>query len=198
MKQILSHSRLDDSFTYSAGSDIRCLYCRSKTPQFLLTIQPTEAHAKMNEMLKNMKRVKKIWHVQESRYMHNIYYHADSKWFPLRDSHRASTCHLPCGPVSMCTVLRTRRLQHTMNISLTHLQTHTHTNTRLSGLLRPICLEHICQCSIKNPSDKRFKWLPLWVMSSCISEEAFTAQQMKTDEKDHPLRLDLAFVPQWH
>ncbi len=102
----------------------------------------------------------------------------------------------------MCTVFRTRRLQHTMNISLslslslTHTHTHTHTNTQLSGLLRPICLEHICQCSIKNPSDKRFKWLPLWVMSSCISEEAFTAQQMKTDEKDHPLRLDLVFVPQ--
>lgn len=28
-------------------------------------------------------------------------------------------------------------------------------------------------------------------MSSCISEEAFTAQQMKTDEKGHPLMLGL-------
>lgn len=31
-------------------------------------------------------------------------------------------------------------------------------------------------------------------MSSCISEEAFTAQQMKTDEEDPPFRLDRASV----
>lgn len=95
----------------------------------------------------------------------------------------------------MWAVFRTRRLRHCGDMHdeyFTHTlaDTHAHSKTQHLGLLRPICLEHICQCSIKNPSDKRFKWLPLWVMSSCISEEAFTAQQMKTDEKGHPLRID--------
>lgn len=71
-----------------------------------------------------------------------------------------------------------------------HAQRIFHRTSRLSVQPRSICLVHVCRCSIKNPSDKRFKWLPLWVMSSCISEEAFTAQQMKTDEKDCPLRMD--------
>lgn len=105
-----------------------------------------------------------------------------------------TACYCPCGLVS--NVHRTRRLWHRTNVHnerFTHTlaDAHIHLKTQLSGLLGPICLEHICQCSIKNPSDKRFKWLPLWVMSSCISEEAFTARQMKTDEKDHCLRPDL-------
>lgn len=92
-----------------------------------------------------------------------------------------------------CTVCRTRRLRHCANLPDEYF-TRTHTNTQLMGLRKLICLEHICQCSIKNPSDKRFKWLPLWVMSCCISEEAFTAQQMKIDEKDRPLRLSSIYA----
>lgn len=147
----------------------------------------------MNEMLKTMKRVKKIGPIQKSTHMYSIHYPLtlnDFLWVnhtePLRPA-----CHLPCGLVStvMCRVIRTRQLQYTQWVF--HSHTCRHSNTQLSGLLRTICLEHICQCSIKNPSDKRFKWMPLWVMSSCLSEEAFTAQQMKTDEKDHPLRLDI-------
>lgn len=56
-----------------------------------------------------------------------------------------------------------------MNISLTHFHKpdtpapfHTHIGLEtLTSLLRPIWCVHIWQCSIKIPSDKRFKWLPL-------------------------------------
>lgn len=117
------------------------------------------------------------------------------EWITLH--RQLATSHV--GWFLMCAVFRTRRLRHCANthdgyFSYTLADTRTHSKTQLLGLQRPICLEHTCQCSIKNPSDKRFKWLPLWVMSSCISEEAFTAQQMKTDEKDHPLRIDIGYI----
>lgn len=59
----------------------------------------------------------------------------------------------------MCAVFITRRLD--IGLSARNIS-HTHTQ------LRPICLEHTSQCSIKHPSNKRLKWLPFWVMSSKI------------------------------
>lgn len=73
---------------------------------------------------------------------------------------------------------------------------HTYTAPEL---LRPICLEGISQCSIKKPSDKRVKWMPLWAMSSrikCIGVYCtFTWRQMRAT---NPLKLELWFGPQWH
>lgn len=73
-------------------------------------------------------------------------------------------------------------------------------HTQLLAFPMPICSEDVCQCSIKIPSDKRFKWLPLWVMRSRISEEALTAQHMKTDELDCPSlpEAGAGTVPHYH
>lgn len=94
-----------------------------------------------------------------------------------------TACHLPCVLVSNVYNVQNQTVAaRTLSISLIH----THAHIQLLVFLMPICLEDVCQCSIKIPSDERFKWLPLWVMRSCISEEALTAQHMKTDEKDRP------------
>lgn len=111
----------------------------------------------------------------------------DTHWhiaFPWVDHTWLVTAHVRWYPE--CAMFRTRRWSRAL-----HARKHARTrgaalHTELLALSVPICSEDVCQCSIKIPSDKRFKWLPLWVMRSCISEEALTARHMKTDELDCP------------
>lgn len=110
--------------------------------------------------------------------MDNAHCHID---FPWVDRTWLVTSHVHW--YLECATFRTRRWSRAFDARTRGAALRT----QLLAFPMPICSEDVCQCSIKIPSDKRFKWLPLWVMRSRISEEALTAQHMKTDELDCPL-----------
>lgn len=53
---------------------------------------------------------------------------------------------------------------HVHRVRFTCARASSLAHARLLAFPMPICSEDVCQCSIKIPSDKRFKSLPLWVM----------------------------------
>lgn len=131
-------------------------------------------------------------------HMDNTHCHVD---FPWVDHTRLVTSHV-CWYLECATFWTRRRSRAYWAF---HSRTHTRrtrarVHTQLLAFPVPICSEDVCQCSIKIPSDKRFKWLPLWVMRSRISEEALTAQHMKTDELDCPSlpEAGAGIVPRYH